>query len=179
MAKAQETRFQCSCPEHRSVTFLSQKLFLETELFRNSHAPFHKEMKFQLQIGMENYEKPSRSELWKRGALYIISHFFQVLPALTYERHPMKAQLTRHFSDGPCRRADWWYITQLQIPSPSGLIKMQTVLWRSDQMLKSDLNKLITLGLWWHCTDQVGWWDRNQCLVFEAKLKVLFRKSKA
>lgn len=73
MAKAQETRFQCSCPEHRSVTFLSQKLFLETELFRNSHAPFHKEMKFQLQIGMENYEKIHLDLSFGRGELFISS----------------------------------------------------------------------------------------------------------
>lgn len=77
------------------VILLSQKLFLETELsFCDSPAQFHKQMKFQMEIVVENYEKPSRSELWKKRNLCIISQFFQILCVQPSEKHPMEGQLS-------------------------------------------------------------------------------------
>lgn len=145
-------------------------------------------MKFQMQIGMKNYEKPSRSELWKRGALYIMSHFFQILPAQPSEKHPMKGQLTGHFNDGRCRinhsklSGGVWYNCKSLLPVVLSNCKPFSEdlagYWRMISINSSPW------GLWLHCIhsvliDWVRWWERSQCPVFEAKLKVLLRRSKS
>lgn len=47
-----------------------------------------------MEIVVENYEKPSRSELWKKRNLCIISQFFQILCVQPSEKHPMEGQLS-------------------------------------------------------------------------------------
>lgn len=135
-------------------------------------------MNFQIQIGMENCENTYRSQLWKRGTLYIISHFFQILPAQPSMRCPMKGQLTGHFNGGSCRinhrklSGGVWYncksLFPVVLPKCKQFSEDLAGYWRMISINSSPW------GLWLHCmhsvlVDWVRWWERNQRLVFEAK----------